>query len=408
MRTDHEKRMNYPLLMTAIVMTACLGCQPKEQNAHVMHEDRIESTTGSAVEPAESTEGVFAVAGDAANAAELTPQPATEETDDLGDTEESDTLQAPVKGEESADPEMVTSADIPIVPSTDQTPAAAEESAHEAVSAQKDEPSNELEPTSDPERVGPRIYAACKELLNTYVDGHGNVDYTTLRRKRGELYGIVREFENVNPQEYLPWGRNEKIAFWLNAYNIFTLKIVIDNYPIEPSWSKVILNYPKNSIVHIRDAWTKQYFSVMGLQYTLREIEREMLLGRFKDPRVCLALSYASMGGAMLRNEPYLPDRIDEQLDDQSRKFLADPRGFEIDRVAQKAYLADIFNWYKQDFVAAYGDIRKFRDKPQPIQAYLNFIITRVSAADAQYLETQPFTVEFRKYDWRLNEQPNK
>jgi len=258
---------------------------------------------------------------------------------------------------------------------------------------------------SDLTLVGARLLADCKDLLATYVDKHGNVDYATLRRRRSELYRIVREFDNLDPREYLPWGRNDKIAFWLNAYNMFTLRVVVDNYPIESSWVKVMLNYPRNSIVHVKDAWTKKYFRVMGIEYTLREIEREILLQRFEDPRICLALSYASMGGAMLRNEPYYPDRLDEQLDDQCRRFLADRRGFQIDHNARTVYLSDVFNWYKQDFIGKYGDVRRFRDKPQPVLAYLNFAIQYISEADVRYLESQDYTVEFRKYDWRLNEQ---
>jgi len=251
------------------------------------------------------------------------------------------------------------------------------------------------------------LYEKCRHILTTYVDKNGNVDYRNLRRKRVKLIAAVRAFEELDPREYmLLWSTREKTAFWINAYNILTLKLIVDNYPIKPVWYKI--TYPPNSIMQINGAWTRHYFEVMGIEYTLREIEREILLGQFKDPRICFALSYATMGGALLRNEPYYPDRLDEQLDDQIRKFLADPRGMRIDHHAKTIRLADIFNWYRNDFVARYGSVRKFRNRPAPIQAYLVLVARYIEPDNLRYLESSDYDVKFIRYDWRLNEQPRK
>lgn len=411
--------MKYSLLLTAILWAACLGgCQPKEEGGSLAPKKHIEAPS----EPAEAVspsagEGKTAIGTEDAPAAHDAPAaqdapPAVTEamTAEEPGASEGAAEKQPPSGQEKAVDDNVGEAPVEAAPvSADDTEVMPKPDSTEASPTVTEKAAEtESEKASDLELLGPRISAAYKDLLSKYVDAGGNVDYAMLRRKRGELYAVVRDFDNVDPREYLPWGRNEKIAFWLNAYNIFTLKIAIDNYPIEPSWAKVLLNYPKNSFVHVNDPWTKKYFKVMGIEYTLREIEREILLGRFGDPRVCLALSYASMGGAILRNEPYYPDKLDEQLDDQARKFMADPRGFEINTAGRMVYLADIFNWYKQDFINKYGDIRKFRDRPRHIQAYLNFIVQYIDADDARYLATQEYTVEFRKYDWRLNEQPNR
>ena len=273
-----------------------------------------------------------------------------------------------------------------------------------------DDPTKEAPDDSAPEpdfkTNAPALYEKCKYILATYVDKHGNVDYKTLRRKRGELIAATRAFDNIEPTEYLPWSSNEKIAFWINAYNIFTLKLVVDNYPIKPLWYKI--TYPPNSIIHITGAWTRHYFNVMGIEYTLREIEREILMARFGDPRICFTFSYATLGGALLRNEPYYPNKLDEQLDDQVKKFLATPQGLGIDHQEKTFRLADIFNWYKRDFIEKYGDIKKFRDRPAHIQAYLNCIVPYISPDDLKYVESQGYEVKFLKYDWRLNEQTNK
>jgi hypothetical protein len=277
-----------------------------------------------------------------------------------------------------------------------------------AKEADSDDPGNsENGQKPDFEIVAPDLYEKCEYILTTFVDKHGKVDYKTLRAKRRKLIAATRAFSNIDPREYFPWSRNEKIAFWINAYNVLTLKVVIDNYPIKHHPIKILL-YPKNSIIHINGVWTKKYFDVMGIEYTLREIEREILMARFKDPRICFTFSYATLGGALLRNEPYHPDKLDEQLDDQVKKFLATPQGLRFDHQEKVVRLGDIFNWYKGDFIEKYGDVKKFRDRPAHIQAYLNCIIKYISPDDLKYIESKDYEVKFLKYDWRLNEQPNK
>ena len=250
----------------------------------------------------------------------------------------------------------------------------------------------------------PAFYDACELIFNTYVDEQGLVDYKTLRRKRAQLIDAARKFDQVHPAQLISWSDNEKIAFWINAHNIFTLKLIIDNYPIEPRW--YLINYPDSSIMQIVGGRDKTFFRIIGMEYTLREIEKEILMARFDNPKICFALSYASMGGAYLRNEPYYPDILDRQLDEQIEKFLSSPRGLKIDRAGKIIFLSDIFNWYKKVFVANYGSIKKFRNRETHIQAYLNFIVDYVSPEKAGFFGLDNYKVEFQLYDWHLNEQP--
>jgi hypothetical protein len=243
-------------------------------------------------------------------------------------------------------------------------------------------------------------------IFTTYVDEAGNVDYQTLRRKRADLIPLLRKLNNLHPAEIMSWSQKEKMAFWINAHNIFTLKLIIDNYPIEPRW--YLINYPDSSLMQIPGGRTKRYFKVMGMEYTLREIEREILLKRFGDPRVCFTLSYASAGGAFLRNEAYRADKLDEQLDEQTKRFLADPRGLKIDHVKKVFFISDIFSWYEEYYVEKYGQVKRFRDRNADIQAYLNFIVDRVSADTAKQLKTKPYPVRSLMYNWHLNEQIEK
>lgn len=243
-------------------------------------------------------------------------------------------------------------------------------------------------------------------IFTTYVDEAGNVDYQTLRRKRVDLIGLLRKLNDLHPVEIMSWSRKEKMAFWINAHNIFTLKLIIDNYPIKPRW--YLINYPGSSLMQIPGRREKRYFKVMGMEYTLPEIEREILLKRFGDLRVCFTLSYASAGGAFLRNEAYRTDKLDEQLDEQTRRFLADPRGLKIDHVKKVFFISYIFSLYKEYYVEKYGQVKRFRDRNTDIRAYLNFIIDHVSADTAKQLRTKPYTVRSLMYNWHLNEQIKK
>jgi hypothetical protein len=248
----------------------------------------------------------------------------------------------------------------------------------------------------------PPFYARYAELLKTYADDNGNVDYGVLRRKRGDLIEATRMLDELDPQLVLFWTQEEKLALWLNAHNLFTLKLIVDNYPIKASvWG---MWYPPNSIMQISGARDKTYFKMMGLEYTLREIEREILIKRFEDPRICFALSYASMGGAFLRNEPYYPHRIDRQLDEQAQRFVQSPRGVLIERDPATIQLADIFIWYRDLMIAKYGPVKKFRDRPDDIRSYLNCILPYLKPEDAKFIETGNPAVKFMKYDWQLNE----
>ncbi len=253
-----------------------------------------------------------------------------------------------------------------------------------------------------------QFYRNCEIIFTRYVDKQGRVDYKTLSRGQAkrELIAAERLLDNIHLVEYMSWSENEKKAFWINTYNICTIKLIINKYPIERLI--YMFTYPDNSIKQIYRPWTKHYFKIMGLEYTLREIEREKLLQRFKDPRICFALSYASISSALLRNEPYYPEKLDWQLDDQVKKFLQSAKGMKIDRTERVIHLSDIFNWYRKTIIEKYGSIKKFRDLDLRTRAYLNFIINYVSPDDAKYIESTNFTIDFLRYDWNLNEQPKK
>jgi hypothetical protein len=249
----------------------------------------------------------------------------------------------------------------------------------------------------------PALYKACQNVLSQYVNDNGDVNYSLLRRKRSELYNVIKILETVHPAQVMAMNDAEKQAFWINAYNFCTLKLIVDNYPIEPKWYMIL--YPNNSIMQISSPWTKNYFTIQGLEYNLEEIEQELILERFKDPRICFALSNATRGGAFLRKEPYRAETLNKQLDDQVRKFLASPRGLIWEKDNTVLNMSNLFNTYRNIFLKSeYAEIKKFRHRKDDEKAWLNFLTAHLPAEQKKLLETTDYTFKFIIYDWNLNE----
>lgn len=245
----------------------------------------------------------------------------------------------------------------------------------------------------------------CAHILNNFVDNKGMVNYNALKRKKLELKKLLDEFDELDPNVYNSWPKEDKIAFWLNAHNIQMLKIITDNYPIESS-RIYRLFWPPTSIRHIKGIWRNYKFIVMDEEFTLSEIERRFFHQKFDEPRVFFAISHASFSSPPLRNEPYYGYKLYEQLDDQAKKFLSDPGGFRIDRNEQTVYLSAILQatWYGKDFIDKYGTDKKFKDQQPSTRAVLNLAIDYIPQQDASFLEVENYSVKYITYDWRLND----
>ena len=245
-------------------------------------------------------------------------------------------------------------------------------------------------------------YAA---VLKSYVDDKGMVNYKRLKAQSQKLESFVATMDKLDPNNYSKWNDKKKVAFWLNAYNAFTLKAVIDNYPIKPDFFKSMY-YPKNSIRQISGVWDKITFKVMGKDYTLEQIEHKILRKEFKEPRIHMAMVCAAMGCPPLLNEPYTGKILDAQLDDQSRKFLANPEKFRFDSLKRVLYISPIFKWFADDFVKT-----KARKKPSTRHSYkeaaiLEFVSNYLDKDHAFFDPSKKAVkIKYLDYDWSLNEQ---
>ncbi len=228
--------------------------------------------------------------------------------------------------------------------------------------------------------------------LAKYVDDQGLVNYQGLQDNPQQLEAFNAALAQVDSSTYESWTDEEKIAFWSNAYNSFTLQAIINEKPL------------KKSIKNIFGVWKIKQWDILNQSKTLDGIEHGTIRANFDEPRIHVALVCAAVSCPPLRNEPYTGARLDEQFDDQTRRFIASPQGFRIDRDSNVVYLSKIFDWYGDDWIKSYGVEDGFTGDAGE-KAVLNFISGYLPEEDREYLAQGNYNIKYLKYDWSLNKQ---
>ena len=266
------------------------------------------------------------------------------------------------------------------------------------------EPGQTIHQASEPSALVP-FYEKYGEILKAYVQEDGSVDYAALDRHRLELKTLLMRLDELDPNADRDWSRQEKLAFWINAYNVKMLEIITRNYPIQSSWW-LRLTWPPSDIRHIKGIWTDYKFIVMDEEFTLAEVEQRLFHRTFDDPRIYLAILYAARSGPPLRREPYRGAGLDRQLDEQVRRFLASPQGLRIDRRNMVVRLSALFkpSWRGKEFAGRFGTDRKFKNRDPETRAVLNFLAGYLPRDDVNFLEVENYTIEYMNFDWRLND----
>ena len=172
-------------------------------------------------------------------------------------------------------------------------------------------------------------------LLKKYGSGD-RIDYAALKADRAGLDAYLDRVAKLPDSAVAKWPRAEQMAFWINAYNAWTLRTIVDHYPIQGS---SFSRFPKSSIRQLDDPW-KTNHTVAGVQRSLDDLEHKILRAEFKDPRIHAAVNCASVGCPPIRLEAFTAARLDEQLDDQMRKFVADPLRNRIDPAKKERKIA--------------------------------------------------------------------
>lgn len=257
-------------------------------------------------------------------------------------------------------------------------------------------------PRAQPGQGGARrMHATLDAILDLYVRD-GLVYYAALKGARARLDRYAASL-NVPAARYDAWSRDEKVAFWVNAYNTFVLQTVINNYPIRGRSKQ----YPANSIRQIPGAFERLTHRAAGRRVTLDQIAKT-ILPEFGDPRLYLALGRGAVGSGRLRSEAYTPARLGEQLEAVAKDCVNRSECSFLDRETGELLVSAIFSWHDQEFIEAYakqGDEEDAYKGRSPIElAILHFLEPNLFPRERAFLRRNAFRVRFTTFDWRLND----
>lgn len=217
-------------------------------------------------------------------------------------------------------------------------------------------------------------------VLRRYVSKDGLVNYKGLKEDK-EFMRYIEYLSNTDP-ETLP-SEKHRLTFWINAYNTFVLKGVLEEYPIK---SVLDVGWLPHSF------FIRKKFEIKGGEITLRAIENEKIRGAFKEPRIHFAINCASMSCPKLLTEAYRGEKLEQQLEAQAKFFINNKSKNYLDKERGILYLSSIFKWYKEDFIKNGERIEDY------VAKYLN-------AEDAEFIRNNKVTIKHLDYDWNLNGQ---
>jgi hypothetical protein len=239
-----------------------------------------------------------------------------------------------------------------------------------------------------------------QQLLQAHVKptpgGHSTqVDYRQLARQKPQLEQLLAQAAALSQAQFDAAPREEQLAFLINLYNLATVDLVLSRYPQ--------LSSIKDLGSLWQSPWKQERVRLFGQNLSLDAIEHQWIRqsGRYREPRIHFAVNCASIGCPALREEAYSAERLDAQLDAQTRRFLADRSRNRLE--PGHLALSSIFKWYRDDFEQGWGGVHSLAEF---IARYAQPLGLDTRARDA--LLRGELRLEFLPYDWGLNDlRPN-
>lgn len=203
-------------------------------------------------------------------------------------------------------------------------------------------------------------------LLRKYVTANGKVNYAGLKKDNAALESYLGGLTRNPVQD--DWSRNEKMTYWINAYNAFTVKLIVDNYPVTSIMK-----------LHNGKAWDVKWIQLGKQTYSLNNIENDILRPKYKDARIHFAVNCAAESCPPLLNRAFTADQLDRQLEQQAKAFINSAKYNSIN--TNSVAISKIFEWYAGDFGNIIDYLNQYSD-------------TKINAGA---------TVKYQEYDWGLN-----
>ena len=209
------------------------------------------------------------------------------------------------------------------------------------------------------------------DLLQKHVTKDGIVDYKSFKNNEAKLDSYISYLEKTSPEK--SWSKNKQKAFWINAYNAYTIKIILKNYPL-----KSIMDIKEEG----KTAWKIPFAKVGNITYTLDHIEHQILRKEFSDPKIHVGVNCASGSCPKLGNNAFTEQNIETELTRLMKDFVNDVSRNKITK--KKVQISSIFDWFKGDFTKK-GSVIEFLNKYSDIEI------------------SPKAKISFLKYDWTLN-----
>jgi hypothetical protein len=255
--------------------------------------------------------------------------------------------------------------------------------------------------TSLPAQAFDHAHREWNALLGKHVrlitDGRASqLDYLGIAADRIALKTYLTSLSAVREEDYRQWSKAQRLAFLINAYNAWTVELVLGKYPN--------LKSIKDLGSVFQSPWKKRFVPLFGREVSLDDIEHGMIRAQgefreFDDPRIHAAVNCASIGCPMLSAEAFVADRLDAQLEDGMRRFIADRSRNRFDAATGRLQVSKIFDWYGKDFEKGHQGFTSLA------ATFARYAEQLADAPDArERIRRGDYRIEFLDYDWRLND----
>ena len=246
-------------------------------------------------------------------------------------------------------------------------------------------------------------YSSYEQLLARYVDEQGLVDYDGLLNNIDVVDLFYQEVAAYSPDSHphLFSDEDARLAYWINSYNLTTIKGVLHHYPIS-SVEEVAPPLPLFFFPQKSGFFLFQRFTYGGVETSLYYLENSVIRKRFVDPRYHFALNCASSSCPKLPRAPFYPDRLNEQLDKESKKFINSTANVRYDVKQKTLHLSAIFDWYEKDFLSWLN-----LNSPGQDLGIVDYLLEYLDRQTAVLVERDRETlrIQYLPYDWGLNDQ---
>jgi hypothetical protein len=216
-------------------------------------------------------------------------------------------------------------------------------------------------------------HAKWDALLKNNVSKSGTVNYKGFKTDQAKLTAYLLDLESNVPSA--SWSKNETMAYWINAYNAYTVQLMVKNYPL-----KSIMDLKYNG----KSAWDYKWIKIGTETLSLNDIEHVKLRKKYKDARIHFAVNCASFSCPVLLNSAYTATKLEAQLEAQAILFINDPKRNQIS--ASSAKVSQLFEWYQDDFTTGGKTVIDYLNK---------YSKTKIKAGT---------NISYMNYNWNLNE----